>query len=57
METKYLLVQWPKSQSFMGVKGCYFVSINEDEDDDLILNQAMFVPEDIYNKMTNNYDH
>lgn len=53
METKYLLVQWPESQSFIGIKGCYFVSIDEDEDDDLTLDQAMFVPEDIYNKIMN----
>ena len=52
METKYLLVQWPESQSFIGVKGCYFISI--DEDDDLTLDQAMFVPEKTYNKIMNN---
>ena len=51
METKYLLVQWPESQSFIGVKGCYYVTINEDGDDDLTLDQAMFVPEETYNKI------
>lgn len=47
---RYILVQWPESQSFIGVKGCYFVSIDEDEDDDLTLDQAMFVPEDVYER-------
>lgn len=51
METKYLLVQWPESQSFIGVKGCYFVST--DKDDDLKLDQAMFVPEEIFNETYN----
>ena len=51
METKYLLVQWPESQYFIGVKGCYFISLNED--DDLELDQAMFVPEEIYNAVMN----
>ena len=54
METKYLLVQWPESQSFIGVKGCYYVSIDDEEDYDLTLDQAMFVPEEIYNKIMNN---
>jgi len=51
METKYLLVQWPESQHFIGVEGCYFISLNED--DDLELDQAMFVPEETYNKIMN----
>ena len=52
METKYLLVQWPESQSFIGVKGCYYVSIDDEEDYDLTLDQAMFVPEDLYCEVT-----
>lgn len=56
METKYLLVLWPESQSFIGIKGCYYVSIDEDEDDDLTLDQAMFVPEETYNKIMNYED-
>ena len=32
METKYLLVLWPESQSFIGVKDCYYVSIDDEED-------------------------
>lgn len=50
METKYLLVLWPESQLFIGVKGCYYVSIDDKEDYDLTLDQAMFVPEETYNK-------
>ena len=57
METKYLLVLWPESQLFIGVKGCYYISIDEDEDNDLTLDQAMFVPEKTYNKIMNGYDH
>ena len=56
METKYLLVLWPESQSFIGVKGCYYVSYDEDEDYDLTLDQAMFVPEEIYNEIMNGED-
>lgn len=51
MKTKYLLVLWPESQLFIGVEGCYYVSYNEDEDCELILDQAMFVPEETYNKI------
>lgn len=54
METKYLLVLWPESQSFIGVKDCYYVSIDDEEDYDLALDQAMFVPEETYNKIMNN---
>ena len=52
METKYLLVQWPHSQYFIGIKGCYYAqpSINDTEN----LDGAMFVPKEIYNKITNN---
>lgn len=51
-QTKYILVEWPHSQYFIGIKGCFYAqsSINDTED----LDQAIFVPEDIYNKITNN---
>lgn len=51
METKYLLVLWPESQSFIAIDGCYQInpSINDKN-----LDGAMFVPEDIYNKIMNN---
>lgn len=51
METKYILVEWPESQYFIGVKGCYFIQLNEE--DDLSLDQAMFVPEEIFNAVMN----
>ena len=50
METKYLLVQWPESQSFIGVEGCFQInpSINDKN-----LDGAMFVPEEIFNETYN----
>ena len=50
-ETKYILVEWPDSQYFIGIKGCYYVqpSINDAEN----LDGALFVPENIYNEITN----
>lgn len=48
METKYILVEWPESQEFIGRDGCYFCQTNEN---DLSLDQAMFVPEDLYCKV------
>lgn len=49
-QTKYILVEWPDSQYFIGIKGCYYVYpfINDAEN----LNGALFVPEDIYNNIT-----
>ena len=51
MKTKFILVEWPKSQCFIEVKGCYYVqpSINDKEN----LDQAMFVPEEIFNETYN----
>lgn len=45
---KYILVEWPESQYFMGIKGCYYVqpSINDPEN----LDGALFVPEDVYER-------
>ena len=48
--SRYILVEWPESQAFIGQKGCYFCQINED--DDLSLDQAIFVPEDLYCEVT-----
>lgn len=45
----YILVEWPESQEFIGRDGCYFCQTNED---DLSLDQAIFVPEDLYCKVT-----
>ena len=43
---RYILVEWPKSQEFMGQKGCYYCNPGENDQ----LDQALFVPEDIYEK-------
>ena len=50
METKYLLVLWPESQSFIGIDECFQInpSINDEN-----LDGAMFVPEETYNKIMN----
>lgn len=44
METKYLLVLWPESQHFIGIENCYYINPM----DDVNLDQAMFVPEEIF---------
>ena len=46
MKTKYILVEWPESQYFMGQENCYYFNSKENEQ----LDQALFVPEDIYEK-------
>ncbi len=43
---RYVLVEWPESQEFIGREGCYYCSPTEDGQ----LDQAMFVPENIYKK-------
>ena len=45
---RYILVEWPESQEFIGREGCYYCSPEEDEQ----LDQAMFVPEDLYCEVT-----
>ena len=42
---RYILVEWPESQYFMGQENCYYCN-SEDEQ----LNQSLFVPEDIYKR-------
>lgn len=55
METKYILVEWPESQTFIGQEHCYpVIPVSEEE---YLLDQAMFVPEETYNKIMSNYDH
>jgi hypothetical protein len=49
METRYILVEWPDSQAFMGRSDCYFCQCN-DENSFAALDQAVFVPENIYKK-------
>ena len=45
---RYILVEWPESQYFIGQEGCYYCSPGEDDQ----LDQAMFVPEDLYCEVT-----
>lgn len=52
METRYILVEWPDSQAFMGRSDCYFCQCN-DENSFAALDQAMFVPENIYDSYIN----
>lgn len=47
---KYILVTWPESQYFIGMEHCYHINPIGDID----LDQAMFVPEETYNKIMNN---
>lgn len=46
---RYVLVEWPESQEFIGREGCYYCSPTEDGQ----LDQAMFVPENIYDYYIN----
>ena len=51
METKYILVEWPESQTFIGQEHCYpVIPVSEEE---YLLDQAMFVPEEIFNETFN----
>ena len=43
--TKYILVEFPESQKYIGNKDCHIC---------FEMASAVFVPEEIYNKMTNN---
>lgn len=46
--SRYILVEWPESQKFIGREGCHYCSPTEDGQ----LDQAMFVPEDLYCEVT-----
>ena len=48
---RYILVEWPESQEFIGRPSCYFCQCN-DENSFGTLDQAMFVPEDLYCEVT-----
>ena len=45
---RYILVEWPESQKFIGREGCHYCSPTEDGQ----LDQAMFVPKDLYCEVT-----
>lgn len=51
---KYILVEWPESQEFMGRSDCYFCQCN-DENSFGALDQVLFVPEKEYYKRFDNY--
>lgn len=46
---RYVLVEWPESQEFVGRPDCYFCQCN-DENSFAALDQALFVPEKEYYK-------
>ena len=47
---RYILVEWPESQIFIGQEHCYpVIPVSEEE---YSLDQAMFVPEDLYCEVT-----
>ena len=46
---RYVLVEWPESQEFIGREGCHYCSPTEDGQ----LDQAMFVPENVYDYYIN----
>ena len=48
---RHILVEWPESQYFMGRSDCYFCQC-DDENSFGALDQAMFVPEDLYCEVT-----
>lgn len=49
IETKYILVHWPESQNFIGMKNCYHINSIENLD----LDQAIFVPKEIFDETFN----
>ena len=52
---RYVLVEWPESQEFMGRSNCYFCQCN-DENSFGALDQAMFVPENVYDSYINDIE-
>ena len=49
IKNKYILVTWPESQYFIGIEHCYYINPMGN----INLDQAMFVPEETYNKVMN----
>lgn len=47
MKTKYILVEWPESQKWIGHPDCYLAA--GESDDDRFFQPMYFVPENIYN--------
>jgi hypothetical protein len=53
--SRYILIEWPESQEFMGRSDCYFCQCN-DENSFGTLDQAMFVPENVYDSYINDVE-
>ena len=47
---KYYLLLWPESQEWIGHPEAICAGYNYSEDDDLSLDQALFVPCDLYDE-------
>lgn len=52
-KVRYVKVDWPTSQMFMGREGCYDCAY---EGEDNSMHQTIFVPEDIYEEVMKNKD-
>ena len=47
---KYYLLLWPESQEFIGHPEAICAGYDYNEEDDLSLDQALFIPCDVYDK-------
>lgn len=52
-KVRYIKVDWPNSQMFMGKEDCYDCAY---EDENNSIYQSVFVPEDIYEEAMKNTD-
>lgn len=52
-KVRYVKVDWPNSQMFMGKEDCYDCAY---EDENNSIYQSVFVPEDIYEEAMKNTD-
>lgn len=52
-KVRYIKVDWPNSQMFMGKEDCYDCAY---EDENNSIYQSVFVPEDIYEEAMKNID-
>lgn len=50
---KYYLLLWPESQEWIGHPEAICAGYDYSEDDDLSLDQALFIPCDVYDKRNN----
>ena len=52
-KVRYVKVDWPNSQMFMGKEDCYDCAY---EDENNSIYQSVFVPEDVYKEAMKNTD-